>query len=116
MSESNQMPNTPKPPDRPDVEGIAARVKHGLEVGWPHHGIYNLCTQDIPALIAHIEALEAAGIAVLMETSFAIKPASGEPIVGIRNEHGPAHRELRDLLAGLPVTEVLAALDGGGDG
>ncbi len=54
-------PNTPAP--RPDVEGIDARVKHGLEVGWrsrlwPDNTAYNLCTEDIPALIAYIGRLE----------------------------------------------------------
>ena len=52
------MTNTPTP--RPDVEGIEARATHNALTDWcPQHGVYDFCTQDIPALIAHIEALEA---------------------------------------------------------
>ena len=48
------MPNTPKPPDRPDVEGIAARA----EADWRKRGM-TPPVQEALALIAHIEALEA---------------------------------------------------------
>ncbi len=87
------------------MEGIKARA----ESKWPFTD--SLVARDIPALIAYIEALEDAGIAVLMETVFEFKPATGEPIVDINNTHGPAHRKLRDLLAGLPVPEALANID-----
>jgi hypothetical protein len=55
------MPNTPK---RPDVEGVAARASFVIS-GWAKMGGLARSTltcrvcNDIPELIAHIEALEA---------------------------------------------------------
>ena len=106
------MPNTPKPTDRPDVEGIA-------EAAWDVDAFLAV-RKDIPDLIEYIEALED----TLRRFDVPLHGDQGDPLISVVFMYdrdsasivlGP---ELIATVKGILMNAdpALAALDGGGDG
>ena len=96
------------------MEGIEAWVKHGSEVGWPDNTVYNLCTKDIPALIAYIKALEEVENELFGAAKKALKNA--DIMAGESGKAWEGDFVRRELRAAIDKHLALAALDGGGDG